>query len=129
NARLAELARQTNPPVLNAGSGSSPIVRPIQSYVLFAAVQENGLPRALEALLHEAERVVQFGFTEAELTRNKTALMRFWDQQYNDRENRDSTSHAEELVRAFLTNEATPGAAWEYALNARFLPEITLDEI
>ncbi|MDY6981895.1 MAG: insulinase family protein, partial [Pseudomonadota bacterium] len=79
--------------------------------------------------LHEAERVVQFGFTEAELTRNKTALMRFWDQQYNDRENRDSTSHAEELVRAFLTNEATPGAAWEYALNARFLPEITLDEI
>ncbi|MGV3591401.1 MAG: M16 family metallopeptidase, partial [Gammaproteobacteria bacterium] len=129
NARLAELTRQPDPPFLNAGSGSSPLVRPVQSYVLFAAVQENGIPHALEALLHEAQRVVQFGFTEPELTRNKTALMRFWDQQYNDRENRDSTSHAEELVRAFLTNEATPGAAWEYALNARFLPEITLDEI
>jgi zinc protease len=129
NMRLAELTRQPNPPFLSGGSGASPLVRPLQTYMLFAAVQENGIPRALEALLHEAARVAQFGFTEAELTRNKAALIRFWDQQYNERDNRDSTSHAEELVRAYLTNEATPGAAWEYALNARFLPEITLEEV
>ncbi|MEY4642087.1 MAG: Protease 3 precursor [Pseudomonadota bacterium] len=129
NARLQELTRQPDSPFLNAGSGASSPVRPLSTYMLFAAVQEGGVPKALEALLLEAERVTQFGFSAAELERNKTATMRFWDQQYNERENRNSTSHAEELIRAFLTGEVTPGAAWEYALNARFLPEITLDEI
>ncbi len=129
NARLSELTQQADSPFLNAGSGSSNTVRPLSTYMLFAAVPENGVPRALEALLLEAERVTQLGFSSAELERNKVALMRFWDQQYNDRTNRDSTSHAAELIRSYLTGEATPGAAWEYALNVRFLGEITVDEV
>ncbi len=129
NARLQEITRQPDAPFLDAGSGSSAPVRPLSAYTLYAAVPEDGIPRALEALLLEAERVSQFGFSAAELERNKLARMRFWDQQYNERDNRDSTSHAEELIRAYLTGEVTPGAAWEYALNARFLPEITLEEM
>ena len=129
NARFQELSRQPDAPFLNAGSGSTSPVRPLSTYMLFAAAMENDIPGALRGLLLEAERVAQFGFSAAELERNKLALMRFWDQQYIERQNRNSTSHAEELVRAYLTNEATPGAAWEYALNARFLPEITLEDI
>lgn len=129
NTRLQEITRQSASPFLEAGSGSDAPVRPLTTYTLFAAVPENGIPRALEALLLEAERVALFGFSAAELERNKVARMRFWDQQYNDRENRNSISHAEELIRAYLIGEVTPGAAWEYALNARFLPEITLEEM
>ncbi len=129
NTRLQEITRQSASPFLDAGSGSDSPVRPLSTYTLFASVAENGIPRALEALLLEAERVALFGFSAAELERHKVARMRFWDQQYNDRENRNSTSHAEELIRAYLIGEVTPGAAWEYALNARFLPEITLEEI
>src|SRR5690606_6374930 len=115
NMRLQEITRQADSPFLNAYAGPTSPVRPLYTYTLFAVVPEDGVERALEAVLHETERVMQFGFTSAELERNKLALMRFWDQQYTERENRDSTSHAEELIRAFLTNEATPGAAWEYA--------------
>jgi zinc protease len=129
NARLSELTQQADSPFLNAGSGSSSTVRTLATYGLYAAVPENGVPRALEALLTEAERVTQLGFSQAELERNKVATMRFWDSQYNERANRDSTSHAEELIRSYLTGEATPGAAWEYALNVRFLSEITVDEV
>ncbi len=129
NARFEELSREANAPFLAAGAMSQSPVRTLTTNMLFAAVPENGIPRALEALLRENERVAQFGFSAAELDRNKAALIRFWDQQYIERTNRNSTSHAEELIRAYLTDEPTPGAAWEYALNARFLPEITLDEV
>src|SRR5678815_3683285 len=45
------------------------------------------------------------------------------------KETRTSSSHAEEYVRNFLMGESLPGADLEHALNQRFLPQITLDEV
>src|SRR6185436_18650640 len=45
------------------------------------------------------------------------------------KEARTSASHAAEQIRNFVTGESLPGAELEYALQQRFLPTITLEEV
>ncbi len=45
------------------------------------------------------------------------------------KETRTSASHAAEHIRNYLVGESIPGADLEYALNQRFLPQITLEEV
>lgn len=129
NNRLQEMAREADAPFLAASSANTPLVRPLSSHVLSAAVAEGEFEQGLAALLVESERVTRFGFTESELARQKSTLLRAWEQQFNNRQSRASASHAAELTRAYLTGESVPGAEWEYALTTRFVPEITLEEI
>src|SRR5204863_6434526 len=87
------------------------------------------IERGLDALLTEAERVARFGFTATELERQKQAVLRNYERQALEKENRQAGSRADEYVRNFLQDETLPSADDEYALHKRFLPEITLDEI
>jgi zinc protease len=129
STRLQEIARQANPPFLTAASTRVGMVRALSTHGMMASVQETGVVRGLEALFAEAERVARFGFTEAELERMKTALQRGSEQGYANRNSRPSSSHASELIRAYLTGESVPGAPFETALYMRFVPEITLEEV
>jgi len=129
SARLQEITREPAAPFLRAGSGQAELVRPESAYVLNALVPENGVEEALQRLLVEAERVGRFGFTEAELARQKTDVMRQMEQGYRNRESRSSGSFASEYTRADLVGEAAPGIEYEYALYTRFVPGITLDEV
>jgi zinc protease len=88
NDRFNEMSRQSNPPFLGASSARGDLIRTKGAYMLSAAVLENGIQRGLEALLIEAERVAQFGFTESELEREKAAAMRGMERTYTNRVNR-----------------------------------------
>lgn len=129
NSRFQEIARQPDPPFLAASSSNSALVRPLEAYVLAAAVAEGELEKGLRGLLAESERVARFGFTATELERQKTAMLRSMELAYNNRASRRSASHAGELIRAYLSGESVPGAEWEYALGRRFVPEISLEEV
>ncbi len=129
STRLAEMSRQPNPPFLNAGSTRVPLVRSLMTHGMVATVREGGAVAGLQALVTEAERVAQLGFSQAELDRIKTAFQRGAEQQYANRDSRPSASVAAELVRSYLTGESVPGAPYEMALTMRFVPEITLDEV
>ncbi len=129
NNRFAEIARQPDPPFLRASSNQGRLIRPLSAYFLSASVLENGIERGLESLFTEAERVAQFGFTESELERQKTSLLRGMERSYTNRENRSSGAFAREYTRAFYSGESIPGIAYEYALHERFVPEISIDEV
>ena len=129
NNRFAEIARQANPPFLRASSNQGQLIRPLGAYFLSASVLENGIERGLDSLFTEAERVARFGFTESELERQKTNLMRGMERSYANRVNRDSGAFAREYARAFLNGESIPGIEYEYALYQRFVPEISIDEV
>jgi len=129
NTRFSEITQKPNPPFMGAASVRTSLVRPFGVYVLQASVQETGIERGLETLLVESERVARFGFTATELERQKTSLLRRWEQSYKNRESRSSSSHAAEMIRSYLTGEAIPGAEFEMALHQRFTPEITLEEV
>jgi zinc protease len=130
SARFSELTQKPDSPFLFAGVFRGPFLsRTKDQASMFAQVKEDRIEPALEGLLTEAERVSRFGFTATELDRQKKLVLRNYERNVTEKENRVSSSRADEYVRNFLQNETLPSADDEYALHQRFLAEITIDEI
>ena len=130
SARFAEIAQKPDAPFLQAFTGRGPFfARAKDNASLGALVKEDSIERGLETLVGEAERVTRYGFTATELERQKVNVLRSYERNMAERENRVSASRADEYVRNFLQQETLPSAEDEYALHQRLLPTITLDEI
>ena len=129
NARLDELRQQSDPPFLYGFSAAAGFVRSRDISVQTAAVREGAAERGLRALLTEVERVDRHGFTQTELERMKEDLLRSYEQAFNERDKRDSSSYASEYMRHFLEKEPSPGIATELELVQELLPAIGLEEV
>jgi zinc protease len=129
NQRLFELTQEADPPFLGAFSGQGRFIGAKEVYILGAGAPDNGIERALGAVLTEAERVARFGFTESELEREKRELLRSMEQAYAERENTESSVYASEYIRSFLWDEPIPGIANEFEFTKQFAPGINLDDV
>jgi len=129
NARLFELSQQADPPFLGGSGGRGRLIGAKEVFSLGASVREGGVVRGLDALLTEAERVAQFGFTTNELERATTRRLRGLERSFAERGKTDSRVHASEYIRAFLQHEPIPGIERELSLHREYLPTITLDEV
>ncbi|HAX92685.1 MAG TPA: insulinase family protein, partial [Bacteroidales bacterium] len=80
NKRLMEITRKPEAPFLMSGAEyGSFIGRSIDVYGLFAAAKENKIEESLEVMMTENERVRRFGFTEAELEREKKDIYTIYE--------------------------------------------------
>jgi zinc protease len=129
NARLSELTQRPDAPFAAAFTGRGSIVRTKDLYQLGALVKESGFEAAADALLAEATRVAQFGFTQTELDRQRTELLRALEQQYAERDKTNSGEFAQEYVGSALSGDPILGIADEQALTKSLAPSITLDEV
>ena len=129
NLRLRDIARRPNAPFLGAQAGSTSIGRSLDLFELEAVVPEGKITEGLGALMAEAKRVQQYGFSADELNRAKAALLAGYERAYKERETSESASYANEYVRHFLQQEPIPGMEFEYRIAATYLPTITADEI
>ncbi|HJZ81415.1 MAG TPA: pitrilysin family protein, partial [Pyrinomonadaceae bacterium] len=130
SARFEEITQQPNAPFLNAGaSRGNFFARSKDAATLAAFVKEDGIERGLDALLSEAARVARFGFTATELDRQKQNTLRSYEQYALEKENTESGDRAAEYIRNFLDDEPLPSPDYEYALQKKFLPGVTLDEV
>ena len=103
--------------------------RPSEVTSLNALVAQGGVERGLTALFAEIDRVARFGFTATELDRQARGLQRVLENAAVEKNKSPSGPLADEFIRNFLQGEPIPGIVYEYALNQRFLPEITLAEL
>ncbi|WP_179862242.1 M16 family metallopeptidase [Longibacter salinarum] len=129
NARLSEKAQSGDAPFLGAGGFNFTLARPMKGYGLQAQVPEDSIVAGMEALLTEATRIRQHGFTDSELIRQKRDLLRSYETSYNERENIPSQSLAQQYVQLFLTGESAPGIETEYELAKEIMPTITLADV
>jgi zinc protease len=130
SARFSEITQKPDAPFLAAGADRSSFITPSKDEAsLSARVREDGIEKGLEGLVTEVERVARFGFTATELDRQRQTILRAYERLVIEDQNRQSNSRADEYVRNFLVDEPLPGSELEQALNQRFLPEITLQEI
>ncbi|MEJ2482719.1 MAG: insulinase family protein [Gemmatimonadota bacterium] len=130
NFRFFEITQESEPPpFLFAGSGKGTLVRGSEAFQLQAAVADGHSVEGLQRLLLEAERVERFGFTQAELDRQKADMLRGYQRAWEERENSESSGFAAEYGRAFLQGESFPGIEYEYALARRYIPGIELSEV
>lgn len=130
NRRLAEMTLQPDAPFIAAMASPRELLgREKEACSLAAIVREDAIERGLEALVTESERVARFGFNQSELDREKADLLRLYERAFAERGTEESAPLAEEYIRAFTTDEPTPGIAYEFALCQRFIPEVSLEEV
>ena len=130
NARFSEMTQKPDAPFLFGFTGRGAfLARTKEIAFLSAVVKDDGVERGLRALRTEAERVARFGFTETELARQKTDILRAYEQYLAEKANTQSSAKAAEYIRNFLQGETLPSADDEYELHKLFLPGITLAEI
>ncbi|HEX6927052.1 MAG TPA: insulinase family protein [Longimicrobiaceae bacterium] len=126
NNRLTEYTQRPNSPFLDVSSFQGRFLRPVSAYVLTARVPPNGVERGMRELLREIVRVRQHGFTESELEREKTQLLRRAQQRYTERHRITSASFAADYTAHFLYGGTLVAAEDEYELYRRLVPGITL---
>ena len=130
NARLSDMSQKPDAPFVTAFVGRSIfLARTREQAVATAIVKEDGVERGLEAVLVELERVAQFGFTTAEFDRQRQTALRNYERMLAEAPNRESGSRAAEYIRNFMERETLPTNEWEHGLHARFLPQVTLEEV
>ena len=129
NARLSELSVRADPPFLQAGADRGLFVRTKEAAALMAMVAEQGIERGLDALVTESARAAAFGFTAAELDRQRRDTLRAYEAAFAERDKEESTDLAAEFIRNFTQQEPLPGITYEYALVRRFVPEVTLADV
>ena len=129
NNRLRELLQRAPPPFLYAYSTQGRLLRSKEGFILGCGVPDNGFDIGLEALLTEAERIRQHGFTAAELKRTKAYVLRGMEQTFRERDKSQSAGYAAEYVRHLLEGEPIPGIEREYILYTWYVPEIDLEEV
>jgi zinc protease len=129
SARLDEITQTPDAPFLRALTDRGLLVRTAEITTLAALVAPGGVERGLAALVTELDRVARFGFTETELSREKLNLQRGLQRAVTEKDKSPSGPLADEFIRNFTQGEPIPGIVYEFGLNQRFLPEITLAEV
>jgi zinc protease len=129
NDRFSEITQKPNPPFINAYASQGALVRSAESFSLTAIVADNGIPRGLNALLSEGERVRRFGFLQSELDRAKKDFERGIEQAYAERKKTNSSVYAQSYVSSFLESEPSTSLDWDLVAIKKFLPSITLAEV
>ena len=129
NDRFSEITQKPDPPFINAFAAQGDLVRSAESFSLTAIVADNGIPRGLNALLSEGERLRRFGFLQTELDRAKKDLQRGTEQAYAEREKTNSNVYAESYVSSFLASEPSTSISYDLVAIKQFLPTITLAEV
>ncbi len=71
----------------------------------WVTVEDGSVAAGLEAALTEAARFEQFGVSEAELTRAKEETLSLYKSIYDERNNVESSSHADEYLAHFLRTQ------------------------
>jgi zinc protease len=127
--RLGEISQSPNAPFLRAQTDRGLFVNTAEVTSLDALVATGGVERGLTGLFTEVARVARFGFTAPELNRMKLNLQRGLERAVIEKDKSVSETLADEFVRNFIQSEPIPGIVYEYGLNQRFLPEITLAEV
>ena len=128
NARLNERAQFADPPYLLASAYRSRYVVPLDIVVFSAWVNPGGIETGLAAVLEERQRIGLHGFTESELAREKSNLLRSVESLYKQRDQTPSQDFADEYTDHFLNGTPSVGIEAEWELYQELLPLITLAE-
>ncbi|MFA5417188.1 MAG: insulinase family protein [Bacteroidales bacterium] len=130
NARLGEINQTPQSPFLYAGTQYGGFLgRSIDAYMSFAVTKENQIDKALQVLLEENERVKRFGFSTAELDRQKAQMLSDLEKSLEEKDHTPSRVFVSKYVDNYLEKTPYPGIEFEYELTRGMLPNIKLNDV
>ncbi len=129
NSRLDEFSKTPNPPYSFAAAYEYPMLRTMSTASIMSMFLPNKAESALTTMLTEAERVQRYGFLDSEFERAKAQILRELQQAVDQKETRESSQIAWELVFNLSYNDVTLSPEQDLELTRSFLTELTLPEI
>lgn len=128
-ARLRELTEQADPPFAMAFASGRQQVRTMSAFSLTAFAEAGKAERALGALSLELNRALRHGFTQGELDRARTEMLRRFESMVAEKGKTPSRRLAFRYMREFLYGGHSTGPVLGQQVARQLLPTITLGEV
>ena len=128
-ARFDELRQSPKAPFRFAGSGFGGFIRGKSAFSMFGSTVPDKINETIIALLNENKRVKDFGFTPAELERQKARYLASLENSYKERDKTQSFFLIDRLVNSFLSQTPVPAIDFTYQFGKNVVPTITLEEV
>ncbi len=131
NDRLKELAEKPECPYLQAGAsdGNYIFAKTKGAFQLDVLPKDNMTEAAVAAVMIEARRAAEFGFTATEYNRYKANYMSNLDKQYSNKDKRYNSQFVDQYVENFLAYEPMPSIDYTYTTMKQIVPMIPVDYI
>jgi zinc protease len=127
--RYEKTSTDSNPDYLGLSIGKQDFMGGVEMFGFSVTSKEGRLKDAFASTWGLVERIKKNGFTEQGLNQAKTSLLQDYKQSLNEKEHTASESYANEYLKYFLEEEASPGIEWEVRFVESVLPSITVGEI
>ncbi|MBQ8046516.1 MAG: insulinase family protein [Prevotella sp.] len=132
NNRLREAAQEPEAPFTSADAdyGNYIFAKTKDAFTLSAMPKEMSLTEAsLKAVLIEARKAAEFGFTETEYDRYKENYLSQLEKQYSNKEKRFNEQFYVQYREHFLNNEPMPSIDYRYQTMTQMVPMMPLEAV
>ena len=131
NDRLREYAEKPESPFLqaSAGDGAYLLSRSVDAFGLDVLPKDGQTEAALTAVLTEARRAAEFGFTPTEYNRFKANFESNIDKQYSNKDKRFNSQFVGQYVQNFLNNEPIPSIDYTHETMKQLIPVLPLEAV
>ena len=131
NDRLKEYAEKPESPFLQAsvGDGNYLLSRGVDAFDMAILPKDGQTEAAVKAVLTEARRAAEFGFTPTEFSRFKANYISNLDKQYSNKDKRYNSQFVSNYVQHFLNNEPIPSIDFTYQTMKQLVPALPIDGV
>ena len=129
--RLKEYAEKPESPFLQAfaSDGQYLLSNTVDAFELGFLPKEGQTEAALTAVLTEARRAAEFGFTPTEYNRFKADFTSNLDKQYSNKDKRFNSQFVNQYVQHFIDNDPIPSIDYTYETMKQIIPVIPIEAI
>ncbi len=131
NARLDEYAKKAESPFVEADAfyGNYIFARTKEAIDISAVPKDGQTEAALGAMLREARRAAEFGFTATEYARAKADALSSLEKMYSNKDKRYSSQFCNDYKDNFLASEPIPSIDFYYSAMKQLVPEIPIEAV
>lgn len=131
NERFEAISKKPNAPFLAAGLNYDKyiVAHTKDALSVFAVAKDGQAEDALKAIAKEVRRVDQHGFLQSEYDRAKKAVLKAYEDMYNERGKRSNGSYIEEYKTYFLNGGYIPGIEMEKMFIEQIANNLQLEQI
>ena len=131
NDRLREYAEKPESPFLQASvaDGNYLLSRGVDAFEMAILPKEGQTEAAVKAVLTEARRAAEFGFTPTEFSRFKANFTSNLDKQYSNKDKRYNSQFVSSYVQNYLNKEPIPSIDFTYQTMKQLVPALPIDGV
>ena len=131
NDRLKEYAEKPESPFLQASAedGQYLLSRSVDAFEINIMPKDGQAEAALTAVMTEARRAAEFGFTPTEYQRYKDNYQSALDKMYSNKDKRYNSNFVKKYVNHFIENEPIPSIDFTYETMKQLLPMLPLEAV